>query len=131
MRLAHTANGAFSQIFSARTHRLVERLARIDQPADQAEIERPLGGDRLAGEDHLHRRRLTDRPRQAEQAAGTGDQVALDLGEPERGLRRRDDQVAGEDDLTAAGGGEPVDGDDHRFGALAVDEAGEAAAWRC
>ena len=86
-----------------------------------------LGRDRLAGEDHLHRRGLTDGARQAEQAAGAGDQVALHLGEAERRAGGGDDHVGGEHDLAAAGGRESVDRDDDRLVALAVDEAGEAA----
>ena len=67
-------------------------------------------------------------PGQAEQPAGAGDEVALDLGQPERRAGRGDDEVGGEDDLAAAGGGQAVDGDDDRLAPLAVDEPGEAAA---
>ena len=65
---------------------------------------------------------------QAEQPAGPGDEVALDLGEPECRASGGDDDVGGEGDLAAAGSCQAVDGGDHRLASLAVGEAGEATA---
>ena len=53
--------------------------------------------------------------------------VRFTSGMPNAGLRRGDDQVAGEHDLGAAGEGRAVDGGDDRLGALAGDDAAEAA----
>ncbi len=108
---------------------LLDGLAGLDEAGHQPERVGPLGRERLAGEDRLHRGGPPDRPREAEQAARAGDQVALHLGEAERRAGGRHDEIAGEHDLAAAGGGQPVDGGDDRLGPLAVGEAGEATAW--
>src|SRR4051812_38178500 len=85
----------------------------------------PLGGDRFAGQDRFHRGRPPDRPRQAEQAASAGDQIALDLGQSERGPGARHHEIAGEHDLAPARRGEAVHGDDDRLAPLPVGEPGE------
>ena len=63
---------------------LFDSLTGFDEPIDEAEVVRPLRRQRLAGEDHFHRRGSTDGPRQAEQPTGTGNEVALHLGKAER-----------------------------------------------
>ena len=45
---------------------------------------RTLGRNGFAGEDGFHGGGLTDRSRQTEESAGTGDQVALHFGQAER-----------------------------------------------
>ena len=114
-RLAQTASGAAAVICSASS-----KASFVASPGStRREISpRPYArsaGDRLAGQDHLHRRGLPDRPRQAEQSTGAGDQVALDLGEAERRSSRRDDEVGGQHDLASARGGKSVDRDDDRL----------------
>ena len=110
--------------------RCVERLLGLAQPADEAELVGALGRDRLAGEDGFHGGGATDRPRQTEQAAGAGDEVALHLGEPERRPSRGDHEVTGQDDLAASRGRQTVDCGDHRLVPLAVGEAGETTLLR-
>ena len=80
-RLSHTASGAASQMAAARASASVSARARLDQPVHQPELVGPLGRDGLAGEDGLHRGGPADGPGQAEEPAGPGDQVALDLGQ--------------------------------------------------
>ena len=113
---------------SRQPERFVAGGARLDEPAHQPEIEGAARLDRLAGEDRVHRRGRPDGAGEPEQSAGAGDEVAGHLREPERRSGRRHDDVGGEDDLEPACGREPVDRDDHRLRALAVDEPGEPAA---
>ena len=63
--------------------------------------------------------------------AGSGDEIALDLGETERRSRGRHHEVGCEDDLTSAGGRQAVDRCDDRLLAFAIDEAGEVPRARC
>ncbi len=106
---------------------LVERGARLDQPADESEVERATGVDRLTGEDGVHRRRPTDGAREPEESAGRGDEVAPNLRQSERRSGGRHDDVRGEDDLQTARGRETVDGDHDRLRALAIHEPAEPA----
>ena len=129
LRLARTASGATAQICSASLRRFLDGLAGLDEAIDEAELVGALGRQRLTREDRFHRGRSADRAWQAEQPAGTGDQVALDLGESERRSGGGDDEVGGEHDLASAGGRQAVDGNDHRLLAIAVDEPGESAAF--
>src|SRR5262245_1420712 len=98
--------------------RLVEERRRGHYPRHEPH---PLGFLRIhhaAGEDHVHRLRLSDRARQPLRPARAGHDADLDLGLPE--LRRvgGDDDVARERDLAPAA--ERVAGDrrDHRLAHL-------------
>lgn len=57
-----------------------------------------------------------------------GDQPALGLRQPELGVPRRDDHVAGQGHLAAAGERVALDGGDQRLGRRALGDAGEPAA---
>ena len=106
---------------------LVQRGARLDQPAHESEVERATGVDRLTGEDGVHRGRPTDGAREPEESAGRGDEVVSNLRQSERRSGRRHDDVRGEDDLETARGRETVDRDHDRLHALAVHEPAEPA----
>ena len=124
-RLARTASGPAAAICRPEPERFVAGGAGVDEPAHQSEVEGAARLDRLAGEDRVHRRGRADGAGEPEQPAGTGDEVAGHLREPERRSGRRHDDVGGEDDLEPARGREAVDGDDHGLRAFAVDEPGE------
>ena len=131
LRLSRTASGGVGADLLGQRDGRVERLARLGQLVDQAVVVGLLGGDGVAGEGQLHGDVARELAGEAEQAARRGDQVALDLGDAEHGGRRRHHQVAGQDDLGPAGQRGPVDGGDDRLGALALDDAGEAAPSVC
>ena len=111
-------------------HRLVERRAGFDQAADQPELVGPLAGigspvriSSIAAAWPMARGSRNRPPAPAIRLRFTS-------ARPNEAAGRGDDQIGGEHDLAPARGGQPVDGDDDRLAALAVDEAGEAAARR-
>ncbi len=61
---------------------------------DQPELQRPFGGDRVAGQRELERHRERHPLREADEPAGGRYQPALDLGNAEHGRVGRDDEVA-------------------------------------
>src|ERR1043166_9585312 len=81
---------------------VVQRLALLAEPVDQAELEALLGGDLRAQQEELERLRAADQPRQPLGAAVARDdaEVRLRLAHPRRLLEQA--QVAGHRDLTAA-----------------------------
>jgi hypothetical protein len=98
-------------------------LSRLTRPSSAA----ALGGDRVAGERHLHRHAVGDALRQAQQRAARGDQRALDLGDAELAPARGDEQVARQRDLEAARDREALDRRDERLVGGPLRDAGEAA----
>ena len=111
----------------------VEQLLRaghrvVGQPVHQAERQRLLGGDRVAGEDHPQRRRPPDEPRQALGPAVPRNHAESDLGEAEFRSGAGDAQVAGEREFQPAAEGEPGDGGhDGDFGPFDGAEQGLSA----
>ena len=103
-------------------------LARLAQTVDEAEVEGALRWDGLTGEDDFHRDVATDDAWQAEETAGTSDEISLGFGETERRAGACDHHVGSENNLASACGRETVDGDDDGLLALAIDEASESAA---
>ncbi len=58
-------------------------LAGLGDPVDEAVLEGDLGGERVAGDGHLHGQRVRQDLRQAQQTTGCGSEAALDLGDAE------------------------------------------------
>ena len=54
LRLSRTATGALAHDLLGEADGAVERLARLDEPVDEAVVVGPLGGDGVAGEGQLH-----------------------------------------------------------------------------
>ena len=78
--------------------------------------------------DDLERSRQRQPLREPDRPARTGEQPALDLGQPERRLVGGDHEVAREHDLEPARDRRAVDRGDDRLREVALDEAGEATA---
>jgi hypothetical protein len=66
-----------------------DQAVTLGHGVDHAQRVGALGGDRVAGQDHLQRHGLRQRARQAVQAASRCDQAALDLRQAEAGLSAR------------------------------------------
>ena len=98
-----------------------------DHGIDQPECAARVRGDRLAGGDHLQRDGLGQGARQAEHAAGAGDQAALHLRQAEIGRLGRHRQVAGQQQFQPAGQRVALRRGDPQLGTLRPDEAAEAA----
>jgi len=108
---------------AGKLERARERLPVVDEPVDQAELARPLGGDGLAGQGHLHRLVV----RQPQQPASGSDEAALDLRQPELRAAGGGDEVARQDDLEAAGERVALDNGDERLAGERLGEPREAA----
>ena len=80
-----------------------------DHRAHEASAKRLLCIDRLAGEDHLERRRAADEAREALGAARERQQADQDIRQGERRVFGRHPNVAGERELEAGAGGIAVD----------------------
>ena len=66
-----------------------DRLARLGQAVDEADLGAALGADRVAGQGHLHRQVVRHPLRQAQQRAAGRDQRALGLRDAELAPRAR------------------------------------------
>ena len=106
---SRSATGLFLRDLGGDALRLLEPGLLRHDARDEPERERLLGAEEAAGEDHVHRHRLADRPRQALRAAGAGDEAELDLRLAELRRLRGDDHVAEHRQLAAAA--EAVAGD--------------------
>src|SRR5262249_5279365 len=92
--------------------RLADRVAReidrsrdeltVEHRVDNAERERAVGRNHVAGHDRLEALLRPDQPRQALRAAGARQNAELDLGKTDAGAAVRDAIVAGERKLETA-----------------------------
>ncbi len=90
----------------------------LDDLVDDAETQRVVGFERIAGQDRVHRRFRADQSRQPLRAAAAGQQTDLDFRQAHRCTGRRDAIVAGECELEPAAERGAVDRCDDRFRAL-------------
>ncbi len=97
--------------------RLVEQLLRRNDPGDEAHPLRLVGVDHPAGEDHVHRLRLADEPRQPLRRAGARQDADRDLRLTETGRLGGEDEVAHQRQLAAAAERVAGDGSDDRLAA--------------
>ena len=105
-------------------------FARLTQTIHQAQLIRTLGGDGVAGQDCFHRCVAPDDARQAKESAGAGDEVALDLSQPERRASTGHDHVSSKHDLTSTSSGQAIHSHNHGLFAFAIHEASEATSTR-
>ena len=103
------------------------QLVGLDDLVEQPELEGPAAREGLGGEQELHRRREGELAGQAHRRAAAGEQAALGLHHPERGVRRGDADVDAAEHLHAAGHAGPVDGGDDRLVELDVAQHGVGA----
>ena len=87
----------------------------FDDFLDQAVLQRVLGADRIAADDHLDREFRTDRARQALGAAGPRQQAELHFGKAELGLLGRDAKVACQSDFETTAERGAVNGGNDRL----------------
>jgi hypothetical protein len=81
----------------------------------QADAQRLVGGDEVAGDRHLRRLADPDRPRQQRGEAPRGDHTQSGMGVGEARSFRRDDQGGAQRDLEPAGDASTVHRADHRL----------------
>ena len=94
--LAITASGALATMRSARREGLRQRVAGLGQVVDDAVALQELGRHGVAGHDDLGRDAVGHLVGQAQQAAGRGDEAALDFRQAEARSARGHDHVAGQ-----------------------------------
>ena len=113
--VAMAASGAMRGDRLGGLQRLVEQVGGGDDPGDEARALGFLGAHHPAGQAHLHRLGLADRPGQALRAAHAGRDAELDLGLAEFGGVGGDDEVGHHRHLAAAAEREAGDRGDPRL----------------
>ena len=106
-------------------HRARQQVRRRPDAVDEADPQRVLGTDALAGEDHLHGVAESDDHRQAHEAAVAGVEAPSRILQAELGVRRGEAHVAGERQLEPPRDGEAVDRGQDRL--VDVEPARDAA----
>ena len=99
----------------ANSQRLCPQALRRSEPVDQADPQRLLGVDEVAGEQQLQRLGGADNPRQVVGAAVTGRQPDLDVALRHPRRRRHDAQIAHQRHVETRTDGHPVDRGDDRL----------------
>src|SRR5207249_6259128 len=95
--------------------RLVERLAGIDEPLDQPELQRLRGRHRPPSEDEVERAALAEHPRQADRPEVDQWHAEPAVEHPERGASAGHAQVTPQSQLQAARDRVALDRRDHRL----------------
>ena len=114
--VAATASGPLAVILSANAI-----AASSAPPGSASTLTMPSAWARsavkvLTGQRQFHGDGVRNALRQPQQSAAAGHQAALDLGNAERRVPRRHDQVGGQRQLGAAGQRIALDGSDQRLG---------------
>ena len=125
--VAATASGPLAVIFSASaiaaSSTFPGSARTLTSPSSWARCGRQV----VTGQRQLHGDRVRDALRQPQQSPTAGHQSSFDLGDAERRVPGRDDQVGGQRQLGAAGQGVPLHRRDQRLGRRTFGEAHAAA----
>jgi hypothetical protein len=114
-RTAWTASGPLRAIRSAICLAVSSAWPSGNQAPDQADLQRLLGADAIAGQQDLHGTGVGHLALQADRGAADREQGPLDLGQPEGGRFRGNADVRGLQDLRAARQGVALHGGDQRL----------------
>ena len=110
-----TATAGFDASVVRERARLGHQLGRRHDAIDEADAQRVVRRDGIAGEQQLERAPAADEPRQALRSGVAGNQPEVDFGLSELRGVGREAHRAGHRQLAAAAEREPVDGGNHRL----------------